>query len=145
MVQFTTFIDLSTFAVRTMSFCALFSVNFSPIRSTYSQPSINQLIISKHTDTGTILDICASPFTFSRVLAANETGRLTLMQLDNGNANQYAMHSTNFLYMLIKNRVELNTPARDDSFWRVCWANEENSVLRASSSHVELLDIRVRT
>jgi hypothetical protein len=40
-------------------------------------------------------------------------------------------------------RIPLDAPAKVDSFWRVCWANEENTVLRASSDQLELLDLRV--
>lgn len=118
--------DLPTFSVRTMSFCALFSVNFSPLRSIHSQPSINQVFLCKYAETGAISHISTSPFTPSRVLLVNATGAVTLMQADNTNAEL----------------VDLDSTSNEESSWRVCWGNEENIALRASSNRLDLLDIR---
>jgi hypothetical protein len=52
--------------------------------------------------------------------------------------------SVDFLIQVLRFlRIPLGAPAKADSFWRVCWANEENTVLRASSNQLELLDLRV--
>ena len=83
------FPDPPTFAVRTMSFCALFSVNFGSTRSVFNRPSVNQLTLVKPRETGTIVDIAASPFALSRTLLVNETGMISLMQADNARATLY--------------------------------------------------------
>jgi hypothetical protein len=69
-----------------MSFCALFSVNFGSTRSVFNRPSVNQLTLVKPRETGTIVDIAASPFALSRTLLVNETGAISLMQADNARA-----------------------------------------------------------
>jgi hypothetical protein len=69
-----------------MSLCALFSVNFGSTRSLFNQPSVNQQILVKPRETGTIVDIAASPFAVSRILLVNEIGVVSLMQADDTRA-----------------------------------------------------------
>jgi hypothetical protein len=74
-------VDSPMLAVRTMSFCALFSISNGASKKTrYSSPNLKQLASSKASDTGTILDMAISPFTPSQVLLAGESGEVFLMQ-----------------------------------------------------------------
>lgn len=76
--------ELPTFAVRTMSFCSIFSVATNISNRRQAPLTVHQLVSVKAAEIGVMLDVAASPFNRSQILLVNESGEITLIQATNG-------------------------------------------------------------
>ncbi|PVG00305.1 hypothetical protein CPB86DRAFT_782884 [Serendipita vermifera] len=110
--------------IRTMSFCAIFSIHSPSKRSALKLQGLGTV---KNVEGSPIVYAAASPYSYHRGILVNENGLVALLRLDEDRSSVSPVGGQSDV---------------SSAFWRTCWTSNQAVMLHTDRTRMNVLDTR---